>query len=221
VSEGWLSAVHLTFIWEVFAMKNKRILAGVIVIFLGGCVPSLHELYTEDTLVFEEKLLGQWTHDKEIWNFEKATEDKVYNLVITQEEDDKSVLVGHLVKIDDDLFLDLYPGDMELDVGDFYKMHLLPAHTFVKVDAIEPELTIRAMNPEALEQMLKEKPKLIKHEIIDDRLVLTASPKELQAFLKAHADYEDFFGDALELSRYVPTGPNEADTAGGGSKEKN
>lgn len=201
-------------------MKNKRILAGVIVVLLGGCVPSLHELYTEDTLVFEEKLLGQWTHDKEIWNFEKATEDKAYNLVIIQEEEQKSVLVGHLVKMDNKLFLDLYPGDMELDVGDFYKMHLLPAHTFLKVDAIEPELTIRAMTPETLEQMLKEKPKLIKHEIIDDRLVLTASPKELQAFLKAHADYEDFFGDAVELSRFVPTVPNEDKAVGGDSSQE-
>ena len=191
-------------------MKTKWMLAGVIIILLGGCVPSLHELYTEDTVVFEEKLLGQWTHEEEIWNFEKAAEDKAYNLVITQEEEQKSVLVGHLVKVDNKLFLDLYPGDMELDVGDFYKMHLLPAHTFLKVDAIEPELAIRAMTPDTLEQMLKEKPKLIKHEIIDDRLVLTASPKELQAFLKAHADDEDFFGDALELSRYVPTDPNEA-----------
>jgi hypothetical protein len=201
-------------------MKTKKILAAVIIILLGGCVPSLHELYTEDTLVFEEKLLGQWTHDKEIWNFEKATEDKAYNLVITQEEEQKSVLVGHLVKVDSKLFLDLYPGDMELGVGDLYKMHLLPAHTFLKVDVIEPKLTMRAMMPDTLEKMLKEKPELIKHEVIEDRGVLTASPKELQKFLKTYADYEDFFGDALELSRYVPADPNEADATGHGSQEK-
>ena len=201
-------------------MKTKRILAGVIIVLLGGCVPSLHELYTEDTVVFDEALLGKWVHDEEIWQFDRAAEDKAYNLVITQEEEQKSVLVGHLVKMDNKLFLDLYPGDMELDVGEFYKMHLLPAHTFLKVDAIEPQLAIRAMTPDTLEQMLKEKPKLIKHEIIDDRLVLTASPKELQAFLKAHADDEDFFGDVAEFSRYVPADPNEAGTADDGSQEK-
>lgn len=191
-------------------MKTKRMLAGVIIVLLGGCVPSLHELYTEDTVVFEEALLGKWVHDKEIWQFDKATEDKAYNLVITQEEEQKSVLIGHLVKIDEKLFLDLYPGDMELGVGDWYKFHILPVHTFMKVDAIEPKLIMRAMNPETLEKMVKEKPELIKHEVVEDRVVLTASPKKLQAFLKAHADYEDFFDDAGEFSRYVPADPNEA-----------
>lgn len=200
-------------------MKTKEMLAGVIIVLLGGCVPSLHELYTEDTLVFEEKLLGQWIQDKEIWDFKKAAEQKTYNVVIAQEEE-KSVLIGHLVKLDNKLYLDLYPGEMELGVGDIYKMHLLPAHTFLKVDAMEPELTMRAMNPETLEKMLKEKPELIKHENIDDRLVLTASPKELQVFLKTYTDYKDFLGDSFELSRYVPTDPNEAETGGGDSKEK-
>ena len=191
-------------------MKTKRILATVFIILLGGCVPSLHELYTEDTLVFEKKLLGQWTHEDEIWQFEKGGGEKSYDLTIIKKEEGRSVLVGHLVKIDDKLFLDLYPGEMELGVGDFYKMHLLPAHTFLKLEAIEPQLAMRAMMPDTLGKLLKEKPEIIKHETIDDRVVLTASPKKLQEFLKTHADYEDFFGDALELSRYVPTDPNEA-----------
>ena len=184
-------------------------LAGLFVVLLGGCVPSLHELYTKDTLVFEEGLLGQWAHDKEIWRFEKGGQEKAYNLTITEEEEGKSILVGHLVKVEDDLFLDLYPGDMELAVGDIYKMHLLPAHTFLKVDSIGTELIMQAMMPDTLEELLKEKPELIKHEIIDDRIVLTASPKKLQEFLKTYADHEDFFGDALELNRYVPADPNE------------
>ena len=202
-------------------MKTKKILAGIIIVLLGGCVPSLHELYTEDTLVFEEKLLGQWTHEDEIWHFEKGSEEKSYDLtIIEKEEEQKSVLVGHLVKIDDKLFLDLYPGDMELGVGDWYQFHILPAHTFMKVDGIEPKLMMRAMNPEAVEKMVKEKLGVIKHEVIEDRVILTASTKELQAFVKAHVDDEEFFGEIGEFSRYVPADPNEADEAEEGSQEK-
>jgi hypothetical protein len=201
-------------------MKTKKILAGIIIVLLGGCVPSLHELYTEDTLVFEEKLLGKWAHEDEIWCFEKGSEEKSYDLTITEEGEGKSVLVGHLVKIEDDLFLDLYPGDMEMGVGEWYKMHLLGAHTFMKVDGIEPKLTMRAMNPEKVGEMVQEKPEVIKHEIIEDRVILTASTKELQAFLKAHAGDEDFFGEIGEFSRYVPSDPNESDEAEAGSQEK-
>jgi len=202
-------------------MKTKRIVAGVFIILLGGCVPSLHELYTDDTLVFDNALLGKWEHDKELWQFDEAADGKSYNLVITQDEKQKNVLVGHLVKIEKHLFLDLYPGDMDLNVGDWYKLHLLPVHTFLKVDAVKPTIVLRAMDPETFEKMVEEKPELIKHEVIEDRVVLTASTKELQAFVKKHADIEGFFGDEFELSRYVPPVQNEAEAVGGDNSQEN
>jgi hypothetical protein len=190
-------------------MEAKKILAFVAIVLAGGCVPSLHELYTEDTVVFEQELVGKWTNDEEIWEFEKGEEDKSYDLTITQKEGQVSRLIVHLVKIEDELFLDLYPGDMELDVGEWYKFHLLAAHTFMKVDRIGPQLVMRAMNPDTVREMLKEKPELIKHEVVEDRVIFTASPKELQSFLTKHVDDEEFFGDAGEFERYIPPEPDE------------
>jgi len=51
-------------------MHAKTNLFYCLVVLLGGCVPvvSLHPLFTEDNLVFEEKLLGTWVNDT-TWEF--------------------------------------------------------------------------------------------------------------------------------------------------------
>ena len=41
-------------------MNTRKALFCILALLLGGCLPvmSLHPLYTDDDLVFEEKLLG-------------------------------------------------------------------------------------------------------------------------------------------------------------------
>jgi hypothetical protein len=64
------------------------------------------------------------------------------------------------------------------------------------------------MEPDNVEDMLENDPNLIKHEIVQDRLVLTASTKELQKFMKAHADDEGLFGEPSKMKRVQPKDPN-------------
>ena len=166
---------------------------------------------------------GKWVQEQDIWQFEEGDKGKSYSLTIIQKEEKEkktSKLIGHLVKIDGDLFLDMYPDEMEMGVGDWYKFHLLGVHTFMKVDRIEPTPVMRAMDPEKIAKMLKEKPDTIKHEIVEDRVVLTASPKELQAFLKAHADDGSVFGDSEEFGRYVAAEADGSCTGGDESEDK-
>lgn len=47
--------------------------------------------------------------------------------------------------------------------------------------------------------MLEKNPSIIKHEKTEDRVVLTASPKELQEFIKKNAAAKDFFGEPEEM----------------------
>ncbi len=49
---------------------------------------------------------------------------------------------------------------------------------------------------------------MIKYEIVHDRLVLTASTKKLQGFLKAHANDEGLFGEPSKMKRVQPKNPN-------------
>ncbi len=79
----------------------------------------------------------------------------------------------------------------------------------MKVEQIEPTLQMQMMDPDKIEEMLKSDPNLIKHEIVEERIVLTASPEELQEFMKKHANDEGLFGEASDLERLEPQDPNE------------
>ena len=190
-------------------MKIKKLLFYLLAGLLGGCIHlSLHPLYTDKELLFEEKLLGTWAENGNKWEFEEGSDPNSYDLTVT-DEDGKGEFAAHLVKIDDMLFLDLFPTGPELEINEFLAMHLLSVHTFMKIEQIEPKLQMRMMDLEKMGDMLENDPNLVKHEIVEDCLVLTASPKELQQFMKEHADDEGLFGEPSDLERLELEEPNE------------
>ncbi len=203
-------------------MKVKKLLFYLLAALLGGCVPvlSLHSLYTEENTVFEEKLLGTWLEDSNepeaAWEFKRIDKTKKeYKLIISDDENKKGSFVAHLVKLEDSLFLDVFPDEFPCDTEDPNKtdwlynvFFLVTAHTFIKIEQIEPILKMRIMEPDNVKEMLENDPDLIKHEIVQDRLVLTASTKELQKFMKAHANDEGLFGEPSKMKRVQPKDPN-------------
>ncbi len=185
-------------------MNAKKLLFYTLAVLLGGCVPSLHQLYTDKDLVFDENLLGAWADDDTRWVFQRGADPNSYKLAVTDDEG-KGQFIAHLVKIDNMLFLDLFPEEPELEQSnDFYKMHLVGVHTFIKVEQIEPILKMRVMNPEKIEKMLENDPNVLKHEKVEDRIILTASPKELQRFMRKYANVDEVFGDPSDLKRVEP-----------------
>jgi hypothetical protein len=186
-------------------MRTKKAVFYLLALMLGGCIiPSLHPLYTDDTLIFEEKLVGKWVEDDgNIWVFRDAGEQG-YEMTIINGEHIEGQFIVHLVELGDMLFLDLFPDDPHLEQGDFYMCHLLPVHTFMKVDQIDPNLQLRMMDPDSVSEMLEEDPNLLKHEVRDDGIVLTASTKQLQEFVIEYANEEGVFGDPEEFTRRIP-----------------
>ena len=70
------------------------------------------------------------------------------------------------------------------------------------------------MDGDKFGKRIKADPNLIKHEVVEDRVVLTASTSELQEFMRRHANEEGVFAEATELKRFepnVPAEPNQAD----------
>ena len=107
----------------------------------------------------------------------------------------------HLVQIGDHRYLDLYPLEPDLSENDFYKGHLIPSHTFMQLRQIEPHLQLSPMGPGAIENLLEENPSAVKHEVVQNSIVLTAQPEQLQAFIKKYHAYEDLFGEADDMDR--------------------
>ena len=196
-------------------MKTKKPLFYMLAVIVGGCVPviSLHPLYTEKDVVLDKKLYGTWVDDsndsKAIWEFKKIDEPKnAYNLIFTDEEGKKGSFVAHMVKLQNKLFLDIFPSELPWEPEDpnmmdwpYNSLFLIPAHTFMKIDSIEPQLKLRLTLESEMKELLKENPSVVEHTFVGDRLVLTGSTKELQAFVLKHSDDERVFTDQVTLSR--------------------
>jgi len=186
-------------------MRAKKILFYLLAMSLSGCfLQSLHPLYTDEEVVFEEKLIGKWSENGDyILEFKKG-EEKAYKMRVFDDKEGR--FEAHLVELKGMMFLDVYPdGETMEGVQGLYKMHLLPVHTFLRVDQIEPKLQLRTLDYEKVSEMLKKDPNLLKHEVLEeDHIVLTAPTKRLQEFMVKYANAEGVFGDTTEFIRHRP-----------------
>ncbi|MBA7686118.1 hypothetical protein ES703_94557 [subsurface metagenome] len=206
-------------------MKTKKFLFYVLAALLGGCIPvmSLHPLFTEETLVFEEKLLGTWVDDSNnIWEFKDPNEqEKIYKLIFIDDEGKKGSFDARLTKLENKLFLDVYPSEPPWDEEDpnkvewpFNTLFFMPVHTFIKINGIEPELKLQLTDDDELKKLLKEDPNVVKHELVEDRIILTASTKELQAFVVKYADDSRVFTAEVVLARKETKSPQPSPEKG-------
>jgi len=203
-------------------MRTRKLLFYLLAAILSGCVPvmSLHPLYTEKDVVFDEKLLGTWVDDPNspdmTWQFKRTDKsDKTYELLVSGDKVSGSFL-AHLVKLDNKWFLDVYPNklpceqqkleDMKWGYNAFF---LLSVHTFIKVDLIESRLKIWLTMDDDAEKLLKQDPNAVKHEVVKDySIVLTAQTKELQEFVIKYAEDKRLFADARILILKTLADPN-------------
>jgi hypothetical protein len=201
-------------------METKKFLSYLLALSLVGCVPvlSLHPLFTEKDVVFEQKVVGVWVDESEgTWQF-KGIDDpaKAYEMSLTDKEGKKGLFVAHLVKLKDRLFLDIRPKQFPAGGEDVEKMELLynafffvPAHTFLAVDSLEPEFRMRWANRDEIKELLEKDPNAVKHEIVEDTIVLTAPTKKLQQFVLKYADDREVFGNEIILRRKKAVKPSE------------
>ena len=188
------------------SFKTSLFAAVTCSLLLTGCVPSVNPLFTPDTTVFQEGLIGLWKEkpdDEESWTFTKA-DDNSYTVTI-QEKGTSSKFQGLLVKLDETFFLDLYPSEeafKESKLGDFYKASLVPAHLILKIK-IGSKLEIQTLK-QGLTKHLAESPNDLAHAFPEkEYLVLTASTADLQKFFKKHANTAAFWSDASALYKVV------------------
>jgi hypothetical protein len=206
-------------------MKTKKIAFYLLAGILGGCLPvlSLHPLFTEKDLAFDEKLLGTWVEEPNTtWEFNRTEEPKnAYKLIYTHQENEaakknaKCSFIVRLVKLKNNLFLDACPTpwepeDLNMVECAYNTLFLIPAHTFIKVNAIEPQLKLQLTDDEEINKLLKADPNAVEHTSIEDKLVLTASTKELQAFVLKYADDSRVFTEESVLNRQKTKAPQES-----------
>jgi len=192
-------------------MKSKKRIAFVIglILMIGGCIPSLHPLYTLDDCVFDSNLLGEWEEEDSdnTWTFTKLKDDS-YNLAYVEDAILSNFYI-HLVKLGDDMFIDFFPNgdDVECEVNDFFLTHEIYVHSFGKVTINEKEVEISLFDYGWIEKLFEQHKIRIPHEVLkypndnDEKILLTASTEELQAFVKKYSDDENAFIEPTILKR--------------------
>lgn len=186
-------------------MKKVFLLVGILALLLPSCIISLHPLYTDDVIVYEDALEGQWIQgdvedDKGeflYWEFSKAK--KGYQL-LRHNKVDSFEYQAVLVKLGDHYFMDFYrevPDGCQDDIANF-----LPTHNFLKVQLDEHSIKLEFFDNDYLKRLFRERKIRIKHEKVNGNIVLTADSKELQQFMIKYAeDKRAFSGDYEVLEK--------------------
>jgi hypothetical protein len=207
---------------------------------LGGCLPvaSLHPLFNEKDIVFDEKLLGTWvdpnSSSRTTWEFKLVDgHPNTYSLIFSDQEGKKGLFEAYLVKLKKQLFLDVRPSEPPWKSDDPNKLQweynvlfLLPAHGFAKVSAhavsgasrIEPQLKLRMAGGDKFKAFLERDPNAVKHTILGERIILTAETRELQEFFSKYGDAE-IYTDEMTLTRRPSDPPKLAPDSSGRSAQ--
>jgi hypothetical protein len=118
---------------------------------------------------------------------------------LNDEQPDSSYFLGKFVQLDEDYYLDLYPFDV-FDV-DFRSSHLLPVHTFSKIDLEEDSISINLFRDSWIEDQIRDNRVRIKHEKLEEGILITASTEELQQFIKKYGNVTEAYRDPITLNR--------------------
>ena len=149
----------------------------------------------------------------ETWDFRKS-DGKSYLLVHTDDAGRPAAFDVHIIKLGSHYFMDFYPAglpkedkpsvathfDGSVNENLFMAIHLLPVHTFAKLELKPGLLKISMFDPDFLKDLLENRQIRIKHEKTEDGYVLTASPEELQKFAEKYADEKAaYLDEPIEL----------------------
>jgi hypothetical protein len=176
--------------------KLKVVTFYLLAVVLGGCAPpvqSVYPLFSENELIFDPNLLGFWkaTDSNTTGQFsqiedQNACKINAYKLIITENDGNQGNFLAGLGELQGNLFLEIYPDTSHTynnQESGFHKQHLLGMYSFMRIEQIDPNLKVALMDYEKVSKIIEADPNVIGHEFANDKLILTASTKELQEFV--------------------------------------
>lgn len=119
-------------------------------------------------------------------------ESEFYFLQMISENSEIESYKAYVVKIGEDLFLDLFPLKEQVDNPNF-----IPVHTFMKIDVSKDKLELKTFNEKKLKNLFKSNLIRLSHEIVDDRVLITAQPRQIQKFIERYAQDESVYEETL------------------------
>jgi hypothetical protein len=184
---------------------------ALLLIFLSGCLHTLHPIFTEKDLAYNPKLIGTWKTENQgnkgravITNLANenslelpgnisSIKQKGY-LISYQDENGATSerYIAFLAQIGKHLYFDYFPADKKEDqkIDEFFAAHFVKMHTSYRVEiSNDGSFEISQLDEGYVTKLIDEKKIRISHEIdADNNTVITASTKELQQYLLKYGD---------------------------------
>jgi hypothetical protein len=181
-------------------------LASLSLAFSSCNLLSLYPLYTDEVLVRDDRIEGEWLWRVDSsaiqWSFQapESGEGFTYHLRVTDPEDGEQEGYDiRLVKLEDTYYFDVFPGTQE----GLLLTDLLACHTFGKVEIADDQITYYPFDYDWLEDLFEQRKIRLRHETPQNKILLTASPEELQKFLLKYGNDEKAYLDPIILKRPV------------------
>lgn len=196
--------------------------AAVMLVLAGCLLRSVHPLVPDQEGIVDPALFGTWAEQEseDTWTFEPLG-DRSYRLLYFQhsvqrvvqgnvthtveERGDTAIFHVHLGQIGTHRFLDLFPVEATSGFraikNEFYNLHLLPTHTFLRIRMERDKAYLASFSPERLQELIAAGQVSLKHEAIGDDILLTAGTDDLKAFFVSHSTDPKGFGKETELRR--------------------
>ena len=188
-------------------MKARRsaLLLGATLMFLcSSCiVRSVEPWLKDDTLVFEDDLLGGWigkdAQGSDVaMTFLRKENGKAYIVQFTS-KDGSGTFVGQLGKFGSDYYLDFCPAEGAKGLDGFM---LFPTHSVARLRIGPDSIVVRPLDYEAVKAAAKlDRLRNVKYFWEDDDLVFVSSSEDLQRFLLGLGSDSNLFAPPMNLSR--------------------
>ena len=185
------------------------ILLGITLLATQSCtIFSLHPLYLEGDLINEPQLEGIWkqSDDEAFITFDRS-KDNTYLFRYIEEQNDGQGKVWYdtlsfeagLGMIGSHYFLDLYPAYETFDEGYYLFRNFIPAHSFLKIEWKGDRMQVYMFDYDRMKELFEQNRIRIKHEMMDDFIIITAATEDLKKFFEKYADDQKSFDDPGEF----------------------
>lgn len=116
-----------------------------------------------------------------------------YSDLLDESESSEKMKVN-LTEIGGDLYMDFEPLP-EMREATRFSVNMIPAHTFAKVILEDGRMIMKSFDSEYISELIKSKRVRLKHELVEETIILTASTEELRAFISKYGDDDELFMD--------------------------
>lgn len=161
-------------------------------------VLDLHPAYDESAIIFDQALVGAWESSEGGGSLViQAGEWRSYKIAFT-DRTGTTTLTGYLTRIGETRFLDVTPAH-GLEKGPL----LVAAHAIYRVEVVDDRLVASPLDYDWFRKGVDTKTLARLQPAMDEKqnVILTAGPPALRAWIHAHAETADVFGDPMTFVR--------------------